>query len=80
MSRIGKKPIEIPQGVEVTISGNTITAKGPFAVITPSAIVTSTPCGISIGFLPILDISFSPFCQYFRYYNGFSGYALHTLY
>ena len=29
MSRIGKKPIEIPQGVEVTISGNTITAKGP---------------------------------------------------
>jgi len=29
MSRIGKKPIEIPQGVEVTISGNTVTAKGP---------------------------------------------------
>ena len=29
MSRIGKKPIEIPQGVEVAISGNTITAKGP---------------------------------------------------
>ena len=29
MSRIGKKPIEIPQGVEVTISENTVTAKGP---------------------------------------------------
>ena len=29
MSRIGKKPIEIPQGVEVTLAGNTITAKGP---------------------------------------------------
>lgn len=29
MSRIGKLPIEIPQGVEVTIDGQTITAKGP---------------------------------------------------
>ena len=29
MSRIGKLPIEIPQGVEVTIVGQTITAKGP---------------------------------------------------
>lgn len=29
MSRIGKLPIEIPQGVEVAIDGQTITAKGP---------------------------------------------------
>lgn len=29
MSRIGKLPIEIPQGVEITIDGQTITAKGP---------------------------------------------------
>ena len=29
MSRIGKKPIEIPQGVEVKIEGHTITVKGP---------------------------------------------------
>ena len=29
MSRIGKLPIEIPQGVEVKIDGQTITAKGP---------------------------------------------------
>ena len=29
MSRIGKKPIEIPSGVEVKLEGNTITAKGP---------------------------------------------------
>ena len=29
MSRIGKKPIEIPQGVEVKIDGQTGTAKGP---------------------------------------------------
>ena len=29
MSRIGKLPIEIPQGVEVTIDGQVVTAKGP---------------------------------------------------
>lgn len=29
MSRIGKLPIEIPQGVEITIDGQTIIAKGP---------------------------------------------------
>ncbi|MEI8377095.1 MAG: 50S ribosomal protein L6 [bacterium] len=29
MSRIGKQPVEIPQGVEVTITNNSITAKGP---------------------------------------------------
>ena len=29
MSRIGKLPIEIPAGVEVTINGQVVTAKGP---------------------------------------------------
>jgi len=29
MSRIGKKPIEIPEGVDVKIEGNEITVKGP---------------------------------------------------
>ncbi|MGE5551451.1 MAG: 50S ribosomal protein L6 [Bacteroidota bacterium] len=29
MSRIGRKPIEIPQGVEVKIEGNVIRVKGP---------------------------------------------------
>jgi large subunit ribosomal protein L6 len=29
MSRIGKKPILIPQGVEVKIEGQTVTVKGP---------------------------------------------------
>ena len=29
MSRIGKKPIEIPSGVEISIDGHTVTAKGP---------------------------------------------------
>lgn len=34
MSRIGKLPIELPQGVEVTIDGQTITAKGPLGTET----------------------------------------------
>lgn len=29
MSRIGRKPITVPAGVEVTIDGSTVTAKGP---------------------------------------------------
>ena len=29
MSRIGKKPVAIPQGVEVTLSGQNVAAKGP---------------------------------------------------
>jgi large subunit ribosomal protein L6 len=29
MSRVGKEPIEIPQGVEVTISGREVAVKGP---------------------------------------------------
>lgn len=29
MSRIGKKPIEIPSGVEIKIEGQTVTSKGP---------------------------------------------------
>lgn len=34
MSRIGKLPIEIPQGVEITIDGQTVTAKGPLGTET----------------------------------------------
>lgn len=34
MSRIGKKPIEIPSGVEITIDGQAVTAKGPLGTET----------------------------------------------
>ncbi len=34
MSRIGKKPIVIPQGVEVTIDGKKVTVKGPKGTLT----------------------------------------------
>ena len=29
MSRIGKNPVVVPKGVEVTLSGQDISAKGP---------------------------------------------------
>ena len=29
MSRIGRKPISVPKGVDVTIEGNTVRVKGP---------------------------------------------------
>lgn len=34
MSRIGKLPIAIPAGVEVSIDGSTVTVKGPLATLT----------------------------------------------
>lgn len=36
MSRIGKSPISIPQGVEVTIDKNNVTVKGPKGTLTES--------------------------------------------
>ncbi|AJH79033.1 50S ribosomal protein L6 [Heyndrickxia coagulans] len=36
MSRIGKKPVEIPSGVTVTINGDTVTVKGPKGELTRS--------------------------------------------
>jgi ribosomal protein S11 len=29
MSRVGKKPITVPSGVEVTVNGKDVTVKGP---------------------------------------------------
>ncbi len=34
MSRIGRKPIEIPSGVTITINNNTVTVKGPKGELT----------------------------------------------
>lgn len=34
MSRIGRQPIPIPQGVEVTVQGSTVTIKGPKGSLT----------------------------------------------
>lgn len=37
MSRIGKKPVPLPQGVDATISGQTISVKGPKGTLTFTA-------------------------------------------
>ena len=34
MSRIGNKPIVVPDGVEVKIDGNAVTVKGPKGTLT----------------------------------------------
>lgn len=34
MSRVGKKPIIVPSGVEVTLNGNVVTVKGPKGTLT----------------------------------------------
>ncbi|MDU3751659.1 MAG: 50S ribosomal protein L6, partial [Peptoniphilus rhinitidis] len=36
MSRIGKKPIEIPKGVDIKVDGQTVTVKGPKGELTQS--------------------------------------------
>jgi large subunit ribosomal protein L6 len=36
MSRVGKKPIEIPSGVTITVDNNTVTVKGPKGELTRS--------------------------------------------
>ena len=36
MSRIGKKPVIVPNGVEVTIAGNMVSVKGPKGALTQS--------------------------------------------
>jgi large subunit ribosomal protein L6 len=43
MSRIGKKPIEIPQGVEVTVEDMLLTARGPLGTL-----AYTVPSGVSV--------------------------------
>ena len=43
MSRIGKSPIAIPSGVDVSIAGNTVTVKGPKGTLT-----REIPAGITV--------------------------------
>ena len=76
MSRVGKMPITVPQGVDVSITTDQITVKGANGTLVRQAnalvevrkegavlsfaIDTSTPCGTVIGILPTRDIAISP--------------------
>jgi large subunit ribosomal protein L6 len=43
MSRIGRKPIEIPSGVDVTIAGRSVNVKGPKGALTVDVHPSVTP-------------------------------------
>ncbi len=51
MSRIGKMPIPVPAGVDVTIDGQTVTVKGPKGELTrtflPSMTITRDAMSLS---------------------------------
>lgn len=44
MSRIGRKPISLPQGVEITVNDNMVTVKGPKGTLTQAI-----PQGITVS-------------------------------
>ncbi len=44
MSRIGKKPIAIPQGVKVTVAGDLVTVQGP-----KGKLETRVPAGVTVS-------------------------------
>ena len=44
MSRIGKKPISLPQGVEIPVKDNMVTAKGPTGTLSQAI-----PQGITVS-------------------------------
>ena len=52
MSRIGKKPVQIPAGVTVTVNGTTVNVKGPKGELerTFSDLVTITDLDLSLGY------------------------------
>jgi large subunit ribosomal protein L6 len=42
MSRVGKKPIVIPKGVDITIDGQTVKVKGPKGALTETLNLAAT--------------------------------------
>jgi large subunit ribosomal protein L6 len=54
MSRIGRLPIPVPSGVEVTIAGSDITVKGPKGTLTHSVV---TPISVEKGEDGVLTVT-----------------------
>ena len=48
MSRIGKKPIDIPEGVEVKVNGSEVTVKGPKGTLTQSFNANIATCHLVV--------------------------------
>ena len=57
MSRVGKMPIAVPQGVDVTLSADQITVKGANGTLTrtQSPLVTVKKDGTTLSFVPAND-------------------------
>ena len=57
MSRVGKMPIAVPQGVDVSVAGEQITVKGGNGTLTRTlpALVTVTKEGSTLSFAPAND-------------------------
>ena len=53
MSRIGKQPITVPSGVDVTIDGRTVTVKGPKGTLTHTV---AAPIIVEKGDEGVLDV------------------------
>ena len=54
MSRIGRKPIELPAGVEFKVDGNTVTVKGPKGTLTQNV---HPLIGVTDGFKKELEVN-----------------------
>ncbi|MEK7515240.1 MAG: 50S ribosomal protein L6 [Patescibacteria group bacterium] len=59
MSKIGKRPIHIPQGATVTLDGTTLTVKGPKGTLTRtlSGLIDVAVEGALIQLTPRMDVS-----------------------
>ena len=55
MSRIGKLPVTVPNGVTITQNGNTMTVKGPRGELTRT-LVSNMVEGVTKGFQKTLEI------------------------
>ena len=60
MSRIGRKPIPVPQGVEVAVAGQQVTVKGPRGSLSWT-VHPNIQCTLSDGILTVARPSDSPF-------------------
>ena len=49
MSRIGRKPINIPAGVEVKVDGSCVTVKGPKGTLTTKRTVLCTASPVPLS-------------------------------
>ena len=57
MSRIGKAPITVPSGVDVTVEGQTVTVKGPKGTLAHTVDQLAAQAQDALGFAPSVSVS-----------------------